>query len=169
MSGLTILDFGGMWKTSGLWIRKAMEHYKLSWMCHPGWSIEDSSPESYADCRGLTQEISEGDNIYQHLGLQTFFWYFCHRMWVLFALVLRLFLRLKEKNNGLLLLTGEIFIILKITNHVVISIHSYAGLKWQDPVDQKEIQNVEFEEKKVHHSQGLPERDRRSRRGLIFI
>lgn len=55
------------------------------------------------------------------------------------------------------MLTGEIFIILKITNHVVISIHSYAGLKWKDPVDQKEIQNVEFEEKKVHHSQGFPE------------
>lgn len=64
MSGLTRLDFGGMRKTSGLWIRKAMAHNKQNSMGHPGWSIEDSSPESCADFRGLAQEISEGDNIY---------------------------------------------------------------------------------------------------------
>lgn len=40
-----------------------MEHYKQNSMGHPGWNIENSSLESYADCRGLAQEISEGDNI----------------------------------------------------------------------------------------------------------
>ena len=50
-----------------------MEHYEQNSMGYPGWSIEDSSPESPTDYRGLAQEISEGDNIHQQLGLQTFF------------------------------------------------------------------------------------------------
>ena len=43
MIGLTMLFVGGIWKTLGLWTRKAVEHFKQTLTRHSSRSMEDSA------------------------------------------------------------------------------------------------------------------------------
>lgn len=54
----TMLLFGGIWNTLGLWTRKAVEHYKQGLMGHTLAilrGVEDSSAESDFSCEALAQ------------------------------------------------------------------------------------------------------------------
>lgn len=58
MTGLTVLFFGGIWKTFGLWTRKAVEYLKQVLLGHPTRSLEDSAQDGL-NCGGPANKISE--------------------------------------------------------------------------------------------------------------
>lgn len=61
MTSLTMLLYREMGKTLRLWTRVAVE--AVCRACgHPSRNLEDSSTESDVDCRGLAQELLEGNN-----------------------------------------------------------------------------------------------------------
>ena len=66
MTSLSVLFVGRMWPL-GLWIRKAVEHFKQDLMDHTSKSIEDNAEHSL-NHGGPAQEVSEGKNICQWPG-----------------------------------------------------------------------------------------------------
>lgn len=87
MTGLTVLLFRVMWNNLGIWTRKAIGHFKWGLIVHPSRSMEDRGSEGDSNCGDPAQEVSEGKNEII-LGM---FW---QRIWLLFALVQNVDLRL---------------------------------------------------------------------------
>lgn len=63
VTDLTVLGFGGAWKTLRLCSRKVTECSKWTLMDRYSWNLHSSSIENHVDGGGSPQEVSEGINI----------------------------------------------------------------------------------------------------------
>lgn len=61
MKGLTVLAFGGMWKTLGHWTKKVLESWMWSWMGHCGKSLKDINAKIKVDYEDPTQDSFRGE------------------------------------------------------------------------------------------------------------
>ena len=61
--GFTMLLFGEIQNTLGLWTRKEMRYFKPDLMSNLSRSMEGSDVEGDLNCGGLNQEVSEEKNV----------------------------------------------------------------------------------------------------------
>ena len=63
MTSLTMLFVGGIWKTLGLLVRKAVKYFLWGLMGFTRSSIKDSDAENNVDYDSPAQEVSEEKNV----------------------------------------------------------------------------------------------------------
>lgn len=62
MTGLTVMGFGGTWKSLRLFTRKVCDHGKQGLTGHPSRNLGDSSTDSIVDCEAH-KGASEGTTV----------------------------------------------------------------------------------------------------------
>ena len=58
-----MLFLGGVWKILEHWARNTVKYYRQCLMGRSSRTSEYSSAESYVDCGGPAEEVSDGDNV----------------------------------------------------------------------------------------------------------